>query len=115
MTTATMANPLEHASRLLCLPSHRLQVVGHDLDGSPQGPKRVLFWNPPLTKASLLAQGKLDLRSVPEAEVRAAVQPPGPQREERGICASIVLVDAGWRVEQGSPLRMTSGVAPLWG
>ena len=65
VTTATMANPLEHASRLLCLPSHRLQVVGHDLDCSPQGPKRVLFWNPPLTKASLLAQGKLDLRSVP--------------------------------------------------
>jgi len=40
--SATIANPREHAERLLGLP---VQVV--EEDGSPRGPKYFVFWNPP--------------------------------------------------------------------
>jgi DEAD/DEAH box helicase domain-containing protein len=40
--SATIANPQEHAERLLGLP---VRVV--DEDGSPRGPKYFVFWNPP--------------------------------------------------------------------
>lgn len=42
--SATIANPGEHAGRLVGLP---FEVV--DFDGSPRGGKDFVFWNPPLT------------------------------------------------------------------
>jgi DEAD/DEAH box helicase domain-containing protein len=41
--SATVANPGEHAARLVGLP---FEVA--DNDGSPHGPKSFVFWNPPL-------------------------------------------------------------------
>ena len=42
--SATIANPGEHAEKLVGLP---FPVV--DNDGSPHGGKDFVFWNPPLT------------------------------------------------------------------
>ncbi len=47
-TSATIGNPGEHASRLL---EREVDVV--DQDGSPRGPKEVVFYNPPVVNASL--------------------------------------------------------------
>lgn len=44
VTTATVANPKEHALELLGV--HEVQVVVQD--GSPHGPKLFTLWNPPL-------------------------------------------------------------------
>lgn len=41
--SATIANPGEHAERLLHQPVHVI-----DADGSPRGRKRLVLWNPPL-------------------------------------------------------------------
>ncbi|UCC65109.1 MAG: DEAD/DEAH box helicase, partial [Anaerolineae bacterium] len=43
LSTATIANPAQHAQRLTGLP---MQVISDD--GSPQGAKTFLLWNPPL-------------------------------------------------------------------
>jgi DEAD/DEAH box helicase domain-containing protein len=50
VTSATIANPLEHAALLLGLGSDDLLLV--DEDGSPHGPKDFVLWNPPLTVAA---------------------------------------------------------------
>jgi DEAD/DEAH box helicase domain-containing protein len=47
VTSATIANPLEHAALLLGLGHDQLLLV--DEDGSPHGPKDFVLWNPPLT------------------------------------------------------------------
>jgi ATP-dependent helicase YprA (DUF1998 family) len=47
VTSATIANPLEHAALLLGLGPDQLLLV--DEDGSPHGPKDFVLWNPPLT------------------------------------------------------------------
>ena len=48
MTSATMANPRQHAGMLLGLgPGEELEVVSDD--GSPHGPQALALWNPPLT------------------------------------------------------------------
>ena len=41
--SATIANPREHAQRITGLP---MELV--DSDGSPRGPKKFVFWNPPV-------------------------------------------------------------------
>ncbi|MEN6544910.1 MAG: DEAD/DEAH box helicase [Armatimonadia bacterium] len=41
--SATIANPVEHASRIV---GHEMALV--DDDGSPRGPKRFVLWNPPM-------------------------------------------------------------------
>ncbi|MEW6142157.1 MAG: DEAD/DEAH box helicase [Chloroflexota bacterium] len=43
LCSATIANPKEHAEKLTGLP---FEVV--DKDGSPLGPRRFVFWNPPI-------------------------------------------------------------------
>jgi len=48
-SSATIANPGEHASRLL---GREMKVV--DKDGSPRGPKQFLFWNPPTIDDGLM-------------------------------------------------------------
>jgi DEAD/DEAH box helicase domain-containing protein len=47
VTSATIANPLEHAALLLGLGLEQLLLV--DEDGSPHGLKDFVLWNPPLT------------------------------------------------------------------
>lgn len=44
VTSATIANPLEHVQQLLGVSD----VVLVDEDGSPHGPRRFVLWNPPL-------------------------------------------------------------------
>ncbi len=61
LCSATIANPGEHAERLLGMPCH---VV--DEDGSPYGGKDFLLWNPPF-----LDEAKMARRS-PHAETTAA-------------------------------------------
>ena len=48
-SSATIANPGEHASGLI---GREIKVV--DEDGSPRGPKQFLFWNPPLLDDGLM-------------------------------------------------------------
>lgn len=47
VTSATIANPLEHSALLLGVERDELLLVAED--GSPHGPKDVVLWNPPLT------------------------------------------------------------------
>eukprot|EP00775_Hariotina_reticulata_P012983 gene12983-13112_t len=47
VTSATIANPLEHSALLLGVARDELLLVAED--GSPHGPKDVVLWNPPLT------------------------------------------------------------------
>lgn len=47
-TSATIGNPGEHASRLL---EREVEVI--DKDGSPRGPREVIFYNPPVVNAAL--------------------------------------------------------------
>lgn len=47
VTSATIANPLQHACLLLGLPPTAVALV--EGDGSPCGPKAFVMWNPPLT------------------------------------------------------------------
>ncbi|MFB6122454.1 MAG: DEAD/DEAH box helicase [Haloferacaceae archaeon] len=44
--SATIGNPVEHASAVLGRPESSFALVDHD--ASERGPKRWLFWNPPL-------------------------------------------------------------------
>ncbi|KAG7666576.1 hypothetical protein KSW81_000350 [Nannochloris sp. 'desiccata'] len=49
VTTATVANPVQHACTLLGVP----EVVLVDKDGSPHGSKEFVLWNPPLKHPEL--------------------------------------------------------------
>jgi len=51
--SATIANPKEHAERITGLP---MELVSND--GSPRGPKRFVFWNPPPLQTA--ARGKAE-------------------------------------------------------
>lgn len=48
--SATIANPKEHAEKIT---GHQMQLINND--GAPKGPKRFVFWNPPLIE--LAAKG----------------------------------------------------------
>lgn len=74
-TTATVANPQEHAARLLGVPEVTLV---HE-DGSPHGPKRFVLWNPPLMSPNAgdgtkLGASKRAQQESQRAMVRAARQ-----------------------------------------
>ncbi|WIA12038.1 hypothetical protein OEZ85_012117 [Tetradesmus obliquus] len=56
VTSATIANPLEHAALLLGVGPEALLLV--DEDGSPHGPKEFVLWNPPLTAQAQQAVGE---------------------------------------------------------
>jgi DEAD/DEAH box helicase domain-containing protein len=61
LASATIANPKEHAERLLGEP---VEVV--DRDGSPRGRRTVILWNPPLFRApdgSVRRKGPLSVAS----------------------------------------------------
>jgi DEAD/DEAH box helicase domain-containing protein len=49
VTTATVANPAQHACTLLGVP----EVIVVDKDGSPHGSKEFVLWNPPLKHPEL--------------------------------------------------------------
>jgi DEAD/DEAH box helicase domain-containing protein len=50
LTSATIANPKEHAERLIEAP---VRLVPADLDGSPRAEKHVLIYNPPVIDPAL--------------------------------------------------------------
>ncbi len=52
-TSATIANPQQHAERVCGVPMHLI-----DNDGAPRGPKRFVLWNPP----PLTSQGPTNWR-----------------------------------------------------
>ncbi|XP_057517360.1 uncharacterized protein LOC130798412 isoform X2 [Amaranthus tricolor] len=52
-STATSANPREHAMELANLPT--MELI--DNDGSPSAPKLFTFWNPPLSPKTVLKSG----------------------------------------------------------
>ncbi|WIA32171.1 hypothetical protein OEZ86_003020 [Tetradesmus obliquus] len=56
VTSATIANPLEHAALLLGVGPEALLLV--DEDGSPHGSKEFVLWNPPLTAQAQQAVGE---------------------------------------------------------
>lgn len=49
--TATIGNPLEHASRLLGVPENEVELV--DQSGAPQNSRKVFLYNPPLINEEL--------------------------------------------------------------
>ncbi len=81
--SGTIGNPAEHASRLCGMPVHLI-----DKDGSPQGSREFVLWNPPLVDealgtrrsasaeaAALLVQFALNgLRSITFARARKAAE-----------------------------------------
>ena len=71
--SATIANPLELAERLVEEP---FALIGADQDGSPQGEKHFLFYNPPLVNQELgIRRSALsDARLLAERFLQAGVQ-----------------------------------------
>ncbi len=69
LTSATVANPQQHAAVLLGVPEEQVLCVGPEQDGSPHGVQRFVLWNPPLTEKARKAQ--LDLEKS-RAAARAA-------------------------------------------
>jgi len=61
--TATIGNPLEHASRLLGLPEADIELVADS--GAPQSSRRVFVYNPPVVNAEL---------GVRQSSLKAAVR-----------------------------------------
>jgi DEAD/DEAH box helicase domain-containing protein len=61
--TATIGNPLAHASRLLGLPEGDIELV--DRSGAPQSSRRVFVYNPPVVNAEL---------GVRQSSLKAAVR-----------------------------------------
>ncbi len=53
--SATIANPREHAESIAGVP---MELV--DVDGSPRGPKRFVFWNPPVLADHQIAGATYD-------------------------------------------------------
>jgi len=49
--TATIGNPLEHASRLMNVPESEVALI--DRSGAPRGPRRFFFYNPPVVNEEL--------------------------------------------------------------
>lgn len=103
VTTATVANPKQHACTLLGVQD----VVVVQEDGSPHGPKDFVLWNPPLMKSKeegaaggggSSSAGKVSKRQVEEARraaLRAARQERntgvmlGPKTEEKDWVAAV--------------------------
>lgn len=52
-SSATIANPREHAERICGMP-----ITLIDRDGSPRGPKRFVLWNPPVITQTAMGQGQ---------------------------------------------------------
>jgi DEAD/DEAH box helicase domain-containing protein len=53
--TATIGNPLEHASRLLGFPPESISVI--DRSGAPSAERRLFLYNPPIVNAELGIRG----------------------------------------------------------
>jgi DEAD/DEAH box helicase domain-containing protein len=72
-TSATIANPLELAERLVEEP---FVLIGAEEDGSPQGGKHFLFYNPPIVDRELGIRRSvvLDTRLLAERFLQAGVQ-----------------------------------------
>jgi DEAD/DEAH box helicase domain-containing protein len=72
-SSATIANPLELVERLVEQP---FALVGQEQDGSPQGEKHFLFYNPPLVDRQLGIRRSAvsDSRSLAERFLEAGVQ-----------------------------------------
>ncbi len=71
--SATIANPLELAQRLV---EERFSLVGAEQDGSPQGEKHFLFYNPPIVDRELGIRRSAvsDARLLAERFLAARVQ-----------------------------------------
>eukprot|EP00873_Tetraselmis_striata_P034434 jgi/Tetstr1/454698/TSEL_041584.t1 len=107
VTSATMANPLSHAQELLGV----AEVAVIKEDGSPQGPKSFVLWNPPLSAPAAVAkpaghpshrlqqQTKRDLKRTANQE-RARGSQLGRHAEE-GSAEWLAAVKVGKR--QGTP------------
>ena len=74
LCSATLANPAEHAARLVGRP---VTLVDRTENGAPSGPKEVVLYNPPVINA------ELGIRSGVLAQARriAAPQPVQPHRD----------------------------------
>jgi DEAD/DEAH box helicase domain-containing protein len=73
LTSATIANPKEHAERLIEAP---VRLVPSDLDGSPRAEKHVLIYNPPVIDPALGIRRAYTLETTRLAErfLRGGVQ-----------------------------------------
>jgi DEAD/DEAH box helicase domain-containing protein len=72
-TSATIANPLQLAERLV---EGQFALVGEDEDGSPQGDKHLLFYNPPIVDQELGIRRSAvsDVRLLAERFLEASIQ-----------------------------------------
>lgn len=73
LTSATIANPMELGEQLIEAP---VQLISHDLDGSPRAEKHILIYNPPVIEPALGIRRAYTLESTRLAEnfLRAEVQ-----------------------------------------
>jgi DEAD/DEAH box helicase domain-containing protein len=76
-TSATIANPREHAASLLGVPPNDIELV--DDDGSPAGAKDFVLWNPPLLPQAAAApprRGRSGALAVDPAALEIATTAP---------------------------------------
>jgi DEAD/DEAH box helicase domain-containing protein len=52
-SSATLANPAEHAARLIGREPEEITLVGPEENGAPAGPRELVLWNPPVVNAEL--------------------------------------------------------------
>ena len=67
--SATIANPREHAEGIT---GHSMELV--DTDGSPRGPKKFVFWNPPVLAEHRLAGATYDAGGERRSSIWEAVE-----------------------------------------
>lgn len=95
--SATIANPKEHAESIT-----GTQMVLIDNDGSPRGPKRFVFWNPPL-----LVQG----HGVPAQHWDVPAQQWNVRAQHRDVSAQQRDVPAQ---QSNAPTPQSSAPTPQW-
>ncbi|GIL86775.1 hypothetical protein Vretifemale_15010 [Volvox reticuliferus] len=81
VTSATVANPLQLATRLLGVDETEIALLGPERDGSPCALRRFVLWNPPLTgravkaaEATATAEAARADSNMTRTEARAAVR-----------------------------------------
>ena len=98
-SSATIANPREHAARITGQP---MELVTQD--GSPRGPKRFVMWNPPpiVAQASSLPPIVAQASSLPPIVAQASSLPPSKGSRQDACATSHVAALAGG--DRRSPL-----------
>lgn len=108
--SATIANPREHASRLIGVlnPDTDMSLVSED--GSPTGPKQFILWNPPLS----FGQSKTQTQSQKGGK-RKKARGAGSDAGQVGACyGSMYALCAPGRRHSSVGARIGNCVSLIW-